>query len=161
MGFLLQAYVAVCITFSGSVLTPIPSGPCATSFAPAAARTRLVARLRQSGGPTARHRHSMVLGAPVAPFVVHAHDNARTARAGIYNLFFAFTSKSDKCFSLTSYVEDQTPFFQIIQQLIYFSVGMMTSTGFGDVYPRKWFTRLLASSQVFVRHSPAPNLLFC
>jgi len=70
--------------------------------------------------------------------------------SGLYNLFFAFSPANDKCFSLVSYELGKTPFYQIIAQLFYYSVATMTSAGFGDVYPRKWYTRLLASTQMLI-----------
>lgn len=70
--------------------------------------------------------------------------------SGLYNLFFVFSPANDKCFSLVNYEVGKTPFYSIIPQLFYYSVATMTTAGFGDVYPRKWYTRLLASIQMLV-----------
>lgn len=70
--------------------------------------------------------------------------------SGLYNLFFAFAPANDKAFSLIDFEVGKTSPESVISQLLYFSVATMTSSGFGDIYPRKWHTQLLVSLQMLL-----------
>eukprot|EP00940_MAST-03C_sp_MAST-3C-sp2_P000689 g689.t1 len=69
---------------------------------------------------------------------------------GLYNLFYVFSRHGDRSFSLVRYDVGRTPTYVVVSQLFYFSVAMMTTAGIGDVYPRRWFTQLLAASQMLL-----------
>eukprot|EP00941_MAST-03F_sp_MAST-3F-sp1_P000479 g479.t1 len=84
-------------------------------------------------------------------FLMQAFISTCVTFSGIYNVFWTFTSKSDPCFSLPLTTHNNgVPFTTVIEELFFFSVGTQTSTGFGNVYPRKWYTRLLVCLQMLV-----------
>lgn len=70
--------------------------------------------------------------------------------SGLYNLLFVFSAPEDRAFSLVGYEVGRSTSSDVVQQLFYFSVSMMTTAGIGDVYPRKWFSQLLAAVQMLL-----------
>lgn len=71
--------------------------------------------------------------------------------SGLYNVVFLFSPIGDPSFSLPLHKSGGNDQFIVnISELFFFSVGTQTATGFGNVYPRKWFTRLLVSVQMLI-----------
>lgn len=83
-------------------------------------------------------------------FMAQAFVAVCVTYSGLYNLFFALSPPNDASFSLPDYDFEQTSSIKVVWQLFYYSVCTMTSAGFGDVYPRKWFTQLLAATQMLL-----------
>ena len=93
-----------------------------------------------------------------AKFVRHADDHlsflaqtfvANVSHSVVFTIYSTSSPHGDEV--SVSFVRcRQNPTYVVVSQLFYFSVAMMTTAGIVDVYPRRWFTQLLAASQMLL-----------
>lgn len=70
------------------------------------------------------------------------------AFAGLHALLFAAAPGSYHLIKFERQAENEKDLFRVISQFIYFSICVMTRTGYGDIYPRTLAARILTSIQM-------------
>lgn len=70
----------------------------------------------------------------------------------------AFSPNSDALGGATLITQNH---FEVVMHFVYFSITTMTSTGYGDIAPIRWYTEVLAVIQMLSEHHNWPQSINC